>query len=203
MNPLLIDMPEEILGKRIVIQPRRPNEGDEVWEAIEESREQITPWLPWAKYQLTREEPEMSARRAWAKWQTREDLAMVIRDRVSGRYLGGSGLHSINWDVPKFEIGYWLRTSAVGNGYVTEAVQVLCSFAFDTLKANRIEIRCDSRNERSIAVPARLGFILEAHLRNDLLDNNKELRDTLVYALTPSDFARAKVRWDNGDLSAR
>ena len=32
------------------------------------------------------------------------------------------GLHRIDWAVPKFEIGYWARTSHAGRGYITEDV---------------------------------------------------------------------------------
>jgi len=111
-----------------------------------------------------------------AQWLTREALMVGIWDRATGRYLGGSGLHRIDWAVPAFEIGYWLRTSAWGQGYVSETVRVLCRFAFETLHANRVEIRCDGGNERSLAVPRRLGFAQEATLRNETRDSSDNLR---------------------------
>ncbi len=138
-------------------------------------------------------------RRGAARWLLREDLMVTLWDRKTGRCLGGSGLHRIDWTVPAFEIGYWLRTSAWGQGYITETVQTLCRFAFETLGANRVEIRCDPRNTRSAAVPIRLGFVQEALLRNDVRDGAGELRDTLIFALTPSDYAQAKALWRNGD----
>ncbi|MCZ8517735.1 GNAT family N-acetyltransferase [Paenibacillus filicis] len=45
---------------------------------------------------------------------------------------------------PKFEIGYWIDTRYSGNVYMTEAIQGITSYAFNELKARRIEIRCDS-----------------------------------------------------------
>jgi ribosomal-protein-serine acetyltransferase len=122
-------------------------------------------------------------------------LAVAVLDRTTSRYLGGSGLHRIDWDVPAFEIGNWLRTSAVGQGYVSEAVRLLCGLAFDTLGGKRVEIRCDARNTRSVAVPRRLGFVQEGCLRNQCRDGAGELRDTLVFAMTPEDYAAASVRW--------
>ena len=47
-------------------------------------------------------------------------------------------------------------------------------------------IRCDARNTRSAAVAERLGFVREALLRNER-DPHGELRDTLVFSLTPDD----------------
>ncbi len=196
--PILRDLPDELIGERILIRPPRPGDGAAIFEAVEESRAEISPWLPWAAKTLAPSDSEQAARRGAARWLLREDLMVGIWDRETGRYLGGSGLHRIDWTVPSFEIGYWLRVSAWGQGYVTEAVQVLCRFAFETLGANRVEIRCDPENTRSSAVPKRLGFRQEAHLRNDVRDGAGALRGTLIFALTPDDYANAVVAWQQG-----
>ena len=80
-----------------------------------------------------------------------------------------SGLQGIDWEVPKFEIGYWCRTRFTGRGYITEAVLGITAFAFDTLGARRA------------------GFLLEGELRNNELGADGEPRDILIYALTPAD----------------
>ena len=194
--PILRDLPDELVGERILIRPLRPGDGAAIFEAVDESREQIGPWLPWVEKTRSVEDQEQAARRGAARWLLREDLMVGLWDRETGRYLGGSGLHRMDWTVPSFEIGYWLRVSAWGQGYITEAVQVLCRFAFETLDANRVEIRCDAKNTRSSAVPKRLGFVQEALLRNDVRDGAGNLRDTRVYALTPDDYANAS--WQDG-----
>jgi RimJ/RimL family protein N-acetyltransferase len=132
--------------------------------------------------------------RRWrAKWDLREDLAVSIWERDNGRFVGGAGLHRIDWRVGSFEIGYWVRASATGHGYITEAVQLLCGLAFDTLNANRVFIRVASENFRSAAIPKRLGFVHEGTMRNQLRDANGELRDVLVFGLTPGEW-RAEDR---------
>lgn len=195
--PILRDLPDELTGERIVIRPPRPGDGAAIFEAVEESRAEIGPWLPWVEKTRTVSDSEEASRRGAARWLLREDLMVGIWERETGRYLGGSGLHRINWTVPAFEIGYWLRTSAWSQGYVTEAVQTLCRFAFETLGANRVEIRCDPRNTRSAAVPKRLGFVQEAHLRNDVRDGAGDLRDTLIFGLTPDGYTQAKTIWQS------
>jgi RimJ/RimL family protein N-acetyltransferase len=194
-KPILRDFPDELTGPRVLIRPVRPGDGAVIFEAVDEAREQIAPWLPWVEKTRSADDSEEAVRRGSARWQTREDLMVGIWEKSTGRYLGGSGLHRIDWAVPAFEIGYWLRTSAWGQGYVTETVQVLCEFAFETLGANRVEIRCDPRNTRSRAVPERLGFVLEATLRNHVRDGAGELRDTLIFALTLGDYTQAKPLW--------
>ena len=197
--PIVRDFPDELTGARVRVRPVRPGDGAAIYEAVEESRELISPWLPWVEKTRSADDQEAAVRRAAARWLLREDLMVGIWDRHTGRYLGGSGLHRIDWTVPAFEIGYWLRTSAWGRGYISETVQLLCRLAFETLGANRVEIRCDPRNIRSRAVPKRLGFVQEAHLRSNCRDGAGELRDTLIFALTPDDYARAKVLWQGAE----
>ena len=196
-KPILRDLPDTLTGPRVLLRPVRPGDGAAIYEAVEESRAEIGPWLPWVEKTQSAEDSEEYARQEAALWLTREELAVGIWDHATGWFLGGSGLIRIDWAVPAFEIGYWLRTSAWGQGYACETVQVLCQFAFGTLGANRVEIRLDPQNARSRAVPDRLGFVLEATLRNQVRDGAGELRDTLIFALTPDDYARAKMQWGN------
>jgi len=128
--------------------------------------------------------------RMQAEWLLREDLPLGVFDLANGALLGGTGLHRINWNIRTFEIGYWLRRSAEGHGYMAEAVQLLTRMAFDTLQANRVEIRMDARNTRSEQIPKRLGFIHEGTLRNNIPDAHGQPRDTHIYALIPDDYRR-------------
>ncbi len=81
-----------------------------------------------------------------------------------------------------FEIGYWIRTSETGKGYITEAVNALTVYGFGELKADRIFIRCDDRNPASARVAEKAGYQLEGIMRNDSLANDGSLRSTRLYA---------------------
>ncbi|MNO02948.1 hypothetical protein D3C81_2235160 [compost metagenome] len=65
---------------------------------------------------------------------------------------------------------------------MTEAVAAITKYAIVDLGANRIEIRCDSRNLRSAQVAERSGFTLEGILRNDVCDVDGALCSTKVFA---------------------
>jgi RimJ/RimL family protein N-acetyltransferase len=88
----------------------------------------------------------------------------------------------MDWNVPRFEIGYWCRPGLQGRGLVTEAVQTLARFVFDGLHARRVEVRMSSVNTKSRFVAERCGFTFEGVLRQDSLDVNGQPRDTVVYA---------------------
>ncbi len=192
-SQILRHVPEEIVGERVCLRPLRDEDAPAIYEAIEESRAQLIPWLPFVTPEYDLREAETFVRRSRANWILRKDLGLAIWRREDGRYLGGTGLHRIDWEIPHFEIGYWLRTSEEGKGYMIETVKLLARTCFETLGANRLEIRCDSLNFRSAAVPRRLGFIHEATLRNQSRTATGELRDTFIFALTPEDYARVSL----------
>ncbi len=164
----LIPLFEELCGERVIVRPYRESDAQALFEAVAESRDHLRPWLPFADEHQTVDESRNWIIQQAANWILRDDLMLSIWEKESGRYLGGTGLHPHDWAIGYFEIGYWLRPSAEGHGYITESVRLLTDYAFDNLKANRIEISCDELNTRSAAIPKRLGFVLEGRLRNHL-----------------------------------
>jgi ribosomal-protein-serine acetyltransferase len=183
----LIPLFEELRGERVLVRPYRESDAQALFEAMNESRDHLRPWMPFADAHQTIDESRNWIIHQMALWLLRDDLVLSIWEQSTGRYLGGTGLHPHDWGIGYFEIGYWVRASAEGYGYVTEAIRLLTDYALDTLKAKRLEIRCDELNVRSAAVPKRLGYVLEGRLRNDVLTTNGRLRTTLVFSLIPTD----------------
>lgn len=181
VNPILLDIPDEIETERLLIRGPRPGDGAPLNEAVVESEQELAPWMPWANPVQSVEESEILARRMMARRILREEFMLLVFRKSDGLLAGSCGLHHIDWDVPKFEIGYWLRTSLTHQGYITEAVNGLTEFCRDVLHAKRLEIRCDARNRRSAAVAERAGYTLEAHFHGDRRDTYGEISDTLMY----------------------
>lgn len=185
-DPVLVDVPERLVGEGIVLLAPHAGLGAEMAVVIAQSLSHLRPWMPWAKEAPTAESAEVVVRRMQADFIARRDLAYQLyarrADGSPGRLLGGTGLHRMDWAVRRFEIGYWIRPEAAGRGHVSEAVRLLMALAFDQLAARRVEIRCDPRNLKSRAVAERCGFELEGVLRNDTLGVDGSARDTAVYS---------------------
>jgi RimJ/RimL family protein N-acetyltransferase len=196
-----VTVSREITGARVRLRPLRLSDARAVWDAIEESRTHLEPWLPWAHKTQCLEDERVSIARMRELWRRRESLGFGIFDRHSRRYLGGSGLQRINWETRSFEIGYWIRSTAEGRGYVSEAVRLLTCLAFDRLGANRVQIFMHPKNVRSEAVPKRLGFVREGTLRGVTLGPDGTLEDRHVYALVRTDYAR--MPWRSGPRRRR
>ena len=185
-------LPLPRLTQRLVLQPPSPENAAAVQEAIEESFSELQVWMDWAATLQSLETTKAVLTRARTKYEAMEDFAVHAFLRNTGMFVLSAGLHPLNWKVPKFEIGYWCRTSMQGKGYVTEVVRELTAAAFRDLAAKRVEIRCDSRNHRSRRVARRSGFRQEAELRWDDRANDGSLRDTIVYVLLAEDFHTAQ-----------
>ena len=192
--PVPIEIPDDVCGPRVLLRPLRPEDAPAAWEAIEESRRHLAPWMPWVHTLQSVDDERVAIIEMRARWTLREDLGVGIFDRATGRYLGGSGFNRINWDLRIFEIGYWIRATAEGRGYVTEAVQLLTRLAFDRLGANRVEVYVDPRNVRSVNVPELLGFVLEGTLRRFRPGPDGRPQDRQVFALIREDYLRLAWR---------
>ena len=189
IKPILIDLPYSFETERLTIRGPLPGDGPRMRTAVLESQTALKEWMPWATTVDSEEDYEVRVREGRMRFLSREDLWMVLLLKGTNTIVGGSGLHRIDWSVPRFEIGYWVRTAYEGQGYVTEAVNGITRLAFETLSAQRVEIRCDSRNERSAAVARRVGYTHEATLHAEARDHrNGGLRDTMVFAMLRPEY---------------
>ena len=186
--PLDLEIPESFETERLIIRCPREGDGAEVNAAIRETFEALKPWMPWVDPIPTPEQTEERQRQARADFLHRTDLPLNLYSKASGMFVGGSGLHRMDWAVPRFEIGYWCRLRFQNQGFISEAVRGITAFAFLTLGANRVEIRCDNLNEPSRKVAERCGYTYEATLRNTGRRVDGSLRHTLVYSLIPAEF---------------
>jgi RimJ/RimL family protein N-acetyltransferase len=193
--PAALDVPDEVVAARVAVRPFDRGDATALQQAVEESREQIRPWLPWWNSHREVDETVEFCLRSRARWLTREDFFGGVFERSSGRLVGGAGLHPRGWPGRAFEIGYWLRSGATGQGFMREAAAALARLAFERLGAHRVAIRCDAENARSARVAEALGFVLEGHHRRDSLNPDGELRDTLVFGLVREEHDALRPRW--------
>lgn len=188
MDPLLIDLPTSFETERLLVRVPRAGDGVALYEAIVESFAELQEhlfFLPWVSNKPT---PESSETRCCAdaeNFVSRDDLPFLMYEKSTGQLLGGVGLHRTDWQTPKTEVGYWIRTSRVGNGFVTEAVSALVKYAFTHMGVVRIELITDETNLLSREVAHRCHFTLEGILRNELRAPDGSLLNTSVYSILP------------------
>lgn len=165
----------------------RPGDGLAVYAAVAESLAELRAWpasLPWALQEPSPDESEAYCRRGHAAFLARTDLPLLVFVKGEDVLVGATGLHRLNWDVPKCEIGYWGNVAFRKRGYMSEAVTGAVDFAFTHLSMRRIECFADAENLSSRRVTERSGFALEGIMRKERKAPDGSLRDTCVYAIT-------------------
>ncbi|WP_257610982.1 GNAT family N-acetyltransferase, partial [Oenococcus oeni] len=160
-------------------------QAEELFEIIETDRKALSEWMPWTKnVKSKKDEIEFInyAREKNAKYQLLE-LAIIAGNQP----IGMIDLHSIDRDDRRAEVGYWMFSKYQGKGIMTESLKHLLSIAFNELDLNKIIVMADSKNEKSRAIPQRLGFRQEGTLKEEIF-MNKQFRDLDVFAITTSEY---------------
>lgn len=180
----MTDPPYRVVTERTVLRCWEPADAPRLKEAVDSSLDDLRPWMAWAY-----SEPEPLAdkvallRRFRGQFDLGQNFVYGIFDRSEERVLGGTGLHPMPGEGV-FEIGYWIRTSEAGKGLATETSAALTRVAFELCDVDRLHIRVDPGNERSLAIPRKLGFVEEATLRRRLPPHPDGVpRDVVVFTL--------------------
>jgi RimJ/RimL family protein N-acetyltransferase len=92
-------------------------------------------------------------------------LALLIVDPATGRLLGGTGIHNIDWADGRFELGYWIAPTDWGKGIAPEAAFAVCQVAFTKLGLHRAYASVRAFNPRSARVLRKVGFRPEGRSR--------------------------------------
>jgi len=123
-----------------------------------------------------------------AEWVARSSFFLGAFEKKSGEFIAQVYIGPVNWELPEFEIGYFVDINHQGQGYVTEAVKATLGFTFTHLKAQRVSLRCSDSNTRSYRVAERCGLVREGHLRQNQRNPDGSLGGELIYGLLRSEF---------------
>jgi len=203
MRPIMMHFPMPIETPRMILRIPQMGYTDsyDYVEAASESLPEISPWLAWARYVPSVDSTEEYMRDSCANWivrtSTHVGMPLCIIDKETSKFAGIIVMHSVNWDIPRIEIGYWLRSCFVHKGMISEAVNALTRYCFLVMGMKRVEIRCEIANVRSRKVPERLGFMLDARMRNNQYSvKTGRITDTLVYSrIDLNGLPELEVRW--------
>jgi ribosomal-protein-serine acetyltransferase len=97
------------------------------------------------------------------------------------------GFHAVNWRDRSTTIGYWLAAGEQGRGVMTAAVRAMVDHGFGSMGLRRVVVTAAVHNERSRAIPQRLGFVQEGTLRQAVRVDDQYFDDA-VYAMLAEDW---------------
>src|SRR5712691_5916826 len=160
---------DELTDGGIIVRVYREEDASTLYEAARESIAEVSVWLPWCheNYSIEESRDFVSSRAQAALGDEWYSFATFEKD--SGRFLGGVGLNFFNRVHQIANLGYWVRTSAIGRGVATRATRLVARFGFEQLGLHRIEIVTAVGNSASQRVAEKAGALREGVLRSRLL----------------------------------
>jgi RimJ/RimL family protein N-acetyltransferase len=161
-----------------------PGDAHALFEAACESIADVYPWLPWCHPGYALDEAEEWTGKQAALRQRGEEFNFVVTD-AAGRFLGGCGLNQLHALHRSANLGYWVRSSAMGRGAAPAAVRALARWAFESTALERLEILAAASNLRSQRVAEKAGALREGVLRRRLRLHGVS-HDAVVYSLVRS-----------------
>ena len=194
-------MPEENLGPayrietdRLIIRCFNPVDAKLLHASIQESKDHLLPWMPWANNEPEEMQKRIDRLRMYrANFDQNKEYSYGIFDKLETELIGGTGLLSrIGPDA--LEIGYWINVNHIGKGYATEATKALIIIAFAIEKVKRVEIHCDPGNIPSAAIPKNLGFVHEATLRERTTDYKGNTKDSMIWTMLQKEFLKSDIK---------
>ena len=170
----------------LFLKLRKEEDAEAFFEIVERNREEFRKWFPWVDTTLSSEDTKKFILGCQEKFEANEAVDLGVW--YEGRWVGSMGFHTIKLNHQWAEIGYWIDGDYVGKGIMTECVKAMIRYGFNELNLHRIQIRCDSVNVKSKAIPERLGFRLEGVVREDHKKGDS-FSDGLIYGILRNEWA--------------
>jgi RimJ/RimL family protein N-acetyltransferase len=127
--------------------------------------------------------------------EKRTDLPFAVVHLASGRVAGATRYLNIMPIDRGLEIGgTWYGTDFQRTVVNTECKYLLLKHAFETLECIRVQLKTDSRNERSQKAIERIGAKKEGVLRNHMILPDGYYRHSVFYSILDSEWPDVKKR---------
>jgi N-acetyltransferase len=139
------------------------------------------------------------------------ELPFATVDVASGRPIGSTRFLSIVPEHRRLEIGWtWVAPSHQRRGANQEAKYLQLRHAFEELRANRVEFKTDSRNEKANPALVSIGATFEGTFRNHMVMPDGPLRHSNYYSVTIEEWPAVKAMLEGriraiveGEVAAR
>jgi len=141
----------------VALHPFLSEDAQSVFEAVQESRAEVAPWLPDLGATLSISDVSSYLDSQPDAWASGDAYNFAILDHHTGGFLGGCGLTQINRRHRFANMYYWVRTGRTKRNIATRSVRLPARFGCETLSLQRIEIVVPVDHTASIRVAEKAG----------------------------------------------
>jgi ribosomal-protein-serine acetyltransferase len=189
MDPNLSDLPEELEADRLVVRKYKAGDGAALFTLLERNnnREFLYPNVEEVATIKDVEAAEVKVCQHTVEWEARKRFVMGIWRKTDSLYIGEIWIEPKDWDVPSFELGWFLDQGFQGKGLATEAARRSLTFLFTNLHAHKVIVITRDTNQRSLRLAERLGFKQEGHFREARIEHGSHY-GLVYFGLLKSEF---------------
>jgi ribosomal-protein-serine acetyltransferase len=171
-------------GEKFRLVPYDVSFSESLFEAVEESRDELLRWTSWCSAEYTMEDS-----RRWLQSRERyrfEGRAydFAVTDAKTGELVGGCGIERIERENRIGRLYYWVRNSRRRQGAASEAAQAVAAFGLNNLQLIRLEAIVSENNLIGQRVAEKIGASREIRLRNRVILSGK-IQHAYLFALFP------------------
>jgi RimJ/RimL family protein N-acetyltransferase len=186
--------PYRIETSRTIIRCWDPCDAEILQQAINSSVDSLIPWMPWAKGEPKEYITKIDTLRFFrGNFDLNNEYVYGIFNKNESIVLGGCGLHTRSGEY-SLEIGYWINKEYQNKGYATEITRSLIKTAFELSDIDNIRIQCDIKNNKSLRVIEKVGFIKEGIELHKQMNANDEFQDIQLAVLLRSDYNQSTIK---------
>ncbi len=114
------------------------------------------------------------------------NFKLIVKE--TNEVIGGCGYHNWYSNHSKAELGYVLtKDENKRKGYMSEAVDTILDYGFNSMNLNRIEACIGPENIASLSLIRKYGFTQEGYLRQHFVREDK-IQDTILFSLLKEEY---------------
>lgn len=175
------------VNENLILRTFKLEDADRLFYLVDSSRLQLREWLPWVDNTKSPDDSRKFIETVIEEFKNGKTIELGIFYKEE--LVGVVATHAINKSNRHTSLGYWLATEYNGKGIMTESVKALLNYLFTEKNLHRIVIKAATGNNRSRAIPEKLGFKAEGVERDGewLYDHFVDLQ---VYSLLEEEFSK-------------
>jgi N-acetyltransferase len=177
-------------GRVVRLEPLARHHEQNLFEAAQDER--IWRWMP---YDASASPEKFHAwlEDALAASESGTEAAFATVDAGTGDPVGSTRYLALRPEHRVLEIGWtWLAPAYWQTGANVEAKMLMLEHAFENLGSLRVELKTDSRNERSRAALAALPAQFEGIFRKHMLVRGGQRRDSAYYSIIDDEWPEVR-----------
>lgn len=174
-------------GRKINLRRIRPNDLDNMCRLTNDKK--VSYYLPMMPFPYGEADGRKYINSAIRNFRNRTGYSFAIASKEDDPLMGVISLSNINRADQNGEIGYWVARKYWNRGILTDALPLILDFSFRQMKLHRVYAIIHERNEASVRLMERAGFVREATWREGSF-LGRRWSDVYAYGILKREFLK-------------